>query len=223
MPFGAARIASYSENAGRLTKNILPAITLGTFHVQGPSIEYKEKCLSFQFVEQVLSRSPQSRTYEFKTASGKNSGGFWNSHSIPVNSHCSRQRLSGIIHLKYLMTAPTKKPAANQVDRRRRRHPRYRADFRLTATYLDGSHYRKLEGHCRDLSEAGIGILLAVEMNNGEVVGLNFAIPGNDLVWELRAVVRYRRGYHYGFEFLSLTNDQRETLKTYLTGLEPMD
>jgi len=121
------------------------------------------------------------------------------------------------------MPASTPKPAANQSARRRRRHPRYSADFRVTVSYLLENQYHNLEGHCRDLAEAGIGILLAAELNGGEVAAFNFLLPGSDLPWEVRAVVRYRRGYHYGFEFLSLTEQQRETLDSYLKGLEPID
>ena len=89
--------------------------------------------------------------------------------------------------------------------------------------YLLGNQYQKLEGHCRDLSEAGIGILLATEMNVGEVVGLSFSIPGSTVRWEVRAVVRYRRVYQYGFEFLSLTEEQQALLTNYLNGMEPID
>lgn len=56
-------------------------------------------------------------------------------------------------------------------------------------------------------------------MNSGEVVGLKFLVPGSDLPWDVRAVVRYRRGYQYGFEFLSLTSEQHEALKNYLETL----
>src|SRR5580692_9474682 len=97
---------------------------------------------------------------------------------------------------------------AKAIDRRRRRHPRYSVDFRVTVSCLLGNEYQKLEGHCRDLSEAGIGILLAVDLDAGEVAGLSFSLPGSDFPWEVRAVVRYRRGYHYGFEFLCVTNNQ---------------
>lgn len=122
------------------------------------------------------------------------------------------------------MSAPTPKPATtNQADRRRRRHARYRGDFRITVSHLLGSHYQKLEGHCSDLSEAGIGVLLAAELSGGEVAGLSFSLPGSGLPWEVRAVVRYRRGYHHGFEFLSLTGAQQDSLKSYLKGLEPVD
>jgi c-di-GMP-binding flagellar brake protein YcgR len=121
------------------------------------------------------------------------------------------------------MTAPTRKPVADPRDRRRRRHTRYRADFRVTASHFAADHYRKFEGQSNDLSEAGIGMLLPTDLNTGEVLGLSFSLPGSALAWELRAVVRYRRGYHYGFEFLSLTGEQREFLKTYLASLEPLD
>lgn len=112
----------------------------------------------------------------------------------------------------------------NRADRRRRRYPRYAADFRVTVSHLLGDKYQKLEGHCRDLSEAGIGILLPAELDNGEVTGLSFLLPGSAAApWEVRAVVRYRRLYQYGFEFLSLTGTQQETLKSYVKNLKQME
>jgi hypothetical protein len=121
------------------------------------------------------------------------------------------------------MAAPTPKPAKNQYDRRRRRYPRYCADFRVTVSYLLENQYQNLEGHCRDLSEAGVGILLAAEMNGGEVADLSFFLPGSGILWEVRGVVRYRRGYQYGFEFLSLTGEQQGALRGYVQGLKPAD
>lgn len=121
------------------------------------------------------------------------------------------------------MTAPTRKAISNQPERRRRRHPRYRTSFLVSTTYLTEATYAKLEGHCNDLSEAGIGILLAAEIKIGEVIGLNFCLPGSTDQWELRGVVRYRRGYHYGFEFLSVTAQQRESLRKYLAPLKQID
>jgi|SRR5271163_1186970 len=117
------------------------------------------------------------------------------------------------------MSASTPKPATRRSDRRRRRHARYRGDFRVKVSSLRENQYEKREGHCRDLSEAGIGILLAAELNVGDVVGLGFLLPGTELPWEVRVVVRYRRGYQYGFEFLSLAVEQRESLKGYLNHL----
>jgi hypothetical protein len=121
------------------------------------------------------------------------------------------------------MPASAPQTAANKIDRRRRRYPRYRDNFRVEVNYFQGDHYGKVEGHCRDLSEAGIGLLLAAELNCGEVAGLSFSLPGSPEPWELRTVVRYRHGYHFGFEFLSLAREQRDFLRNYLKGLKTVD
>jgi hypothetical protein len=121
------------------------------------------------------------------------------------------------------MPVSTPKPAASKIDRRPRRHPRYRGNFRVDVTYFQGDHYCKLQGHCRDLSEAGIGVLLAADLNCGEVAGLSFLLSGSTLPWEVRAVIRYRGGYHYGFEFLMLNCEQQDFLKNYLQALELID
>ncbi|MGA2391208.1 MAG: PilZ domain-containing protein [Candidatus Sulfotelmatobacter sp.] len=108
-------------------------------------------------------------------------------------------------------------------DRRRRRHSRYRSDFKVIVNHLAGDLFQKIEGRSKDMSEAGIGVLLAAELENGEVTALSFFLPGSVDPWEVRAVVRHRRGYHYGFEFLSLSDAQRSTVKSYLTGLDVID
>jgi hypothetical protein len=108
-------------------------------------------------------------------------------------------------------------------DRRRRRHSRYRSNFKVTVSHLSGDLFQKIEGRCKDLSEAGIGILLATELEDGEVTGLSFCLPGSADPWEVRAVVRHRRGYHYGFEFLALSDGQRSTLRSHFSGLNAVD
>jgi hypothetical protein len=120
------------------------------------------------------------------------------------------------------MPSSTPKPANSQAERRRRRHPRFRGNFSVTVTILLVNQYQKIEGYCSDLSEAGIGVLLAADLNVGEVVDLTFALPGS-IAWELRAVLRFRRGYHYGFEFLSLNVARQQSLEKYLASLQPID
>lgn len=89
-------------------------------------------------------------------------------------------------------------------------------------TFLSGNKHQQLEGRCKDLSEAGIGILVASELSVGEVVGLRFTV-GEMLPRELRAVLRHRRGYHYGFEFLSLTAEQQNSLREHVKSLTQID
>ena len=121
------------------------------------------------------------------------------------------------------MPSSNAKPAKQTPGRRRRRHPRYRDDFRVTLNHLLGNQYEKLEGRCRDLSIAGIGIILASELKSGEVVSLKFLVPGSSAPWDVRAVVRHRRGCQYGFEFLSLTEEHRVLLESYLKDKEIID
>jgi c-di-GMP-binding flagellar brake protein YcgR len=120
-----------------------------------------------------------------------------------------------------MSTQPGK--ARKQVsERRRRRFPRYRADFPVTLTLFSGNGHQSLQAHCRDISAAGIGILLAAELSLGEVAALSFCIPGLE-TWKVRAVLRYRRGYQYGFEFLSLSEEQGRALAEYFPRLERAD
>jgi c-di-GMP-binding flagellar brake protein YcgR len=88
---------------------------------------------------------------------------------------------------------------------------------------LSEGEHRRIDAHCRDLSTAGIGMLIAAELKLGEVARLNFTLPGSPQAWELRAVLRHRRGYHYGFEFLSIRAEDTEFLTAYLPKLERED
>jgi hypothetical protein len=107
--------------------------------------------------------------------------------------------------------------------RRLRRTPRYRSSFPVLVKLLAAGRYESLQAHCKDLSEAGIGVLLAAELASGEVVSLNFTLPGLPAPWEVRSVLRHRRGYHYGFEFFSLTSEQTGILKQLIDGWERAD
>jgi len=104
-----------------------------------------------------------------------------------------------------------------------RRYPRFRVDFPVEVTLFDEGAYRRHRAQCKDLSEAGIGLLIASQFELGEVASLSFTPPGTSQVWDLSAVLRHKRGYHYGFEFLSLLSEQKEILKLSLKGLDSAD
>lgn len=109
------------------------------------------------------------------------------------------------------------------LDHCRRRFPRYRAEFAVVVTLFSPTDRQRLDAYSRDISQAGIGMLIAAELALGEVVSLNFSLPKSSDSWEIRAVLRHRRGYHYGFEFLSASDEQKAALAGYLRGLEPAD
>lgn len=66
-------------------------------------------------------------------------------------------------------------------------------------------------------------MLLAAELSIGDVAGLSLCFSESASPLEVRAVVRYRHGYQYGFEFLSLTDEQKQTLTEFLLGREEED
>ncbi len=108
-------------------------------------------------------------------------------------------------------------------DRRPRLYPRYRCDFPVAVNMFSSDGHQELSAHGKDLSEGGIGVLVAAELGPGEVVSLAFSLPGTSEPWTVRAVLRYRRGYHYGFEFLSLLEPQIRALAAYLPQLQRAD
>jgi len=114
--------------------------------------------------------------------------------------------------------------AFNQIPhRRRRRTPRFRCEFPVALSVFSGDQHLRLQAHCRDLSEGGIGILVPADLTIGEVASLNFQLPGALQPWDVRAVLRHRRGYHYGLEFLSLSDRQGKILQDYFQDLERAD
>ena len=121
------------------------------------------------------------------------------------------------------MSTIPKKALKAALNRLRRRYPRYRCEFPVTVSLFAGEERQQLNAHCRDLSEAGIGVLIAAELTPGDVASLAFTLPGRSQSWEARAVLRHRRGFHYGFEFLSLSDQQIKLLQGYLSSLERSD
>jgi c-di-GMP-binding flagellar brake protein YcgR len=121
------------------------------------------------------------------------------------------------------MSAQPAKASNRVADRRQRRYPRFRSEFPVTVSLFSGREHENLNAHCRDLSQGGIGMLIAADLNVGEVASLAFSLPTLPQPWNLRAVLRCRRGYQYGFEFLALSAQQSQALADYFPTLERSD
>lgn len=91
-----------------------------------------------------------------------------------------------------------------------RRYRRFPIDARV-AVYRSGQS-RPYHGRSLGISEAGISALMALELEVNECVSLKFALPGSTHALEVRAVVRNRSGARYGFEFLTLSEQQRSAI-----------
>jgi hypothetical protein len=96
---------------------------------------------------------------------------------------------------------------------RTRRFPRHRFDARIQmSVFRDGAN-ASVWGRTSELGEDGVGATLSSELTVGEVVSMEFPIPVLPYFMKVRAIARYSEGLRCGFEFLIVTEDQRETLR----------
>jgi len=93
-----------------------------------------------------------------------------------------------------------------------RRFPRYALDVRLTVHVFRTGETISLWGRSGELGLDGIGGTLTGEIEPGEVVSMEVALPLAAGPLKIRAIVRYRMGLRHGFEFLALSEDQRESV-----------
>jgi c-di-GMP-binding flagellar brake protein YcgR len=121
------------------------------------------------------------------------------------------------------MSSVPGKAMKQAADRLRRQYGRYRCEFPVLVSMLSGEAHQQWNAHCRDVSETGIGVLVGADLILGEVASLKFSLPEISQSWDVRAILRHRRGYHYGFEFVSLSDRQSRMLKDYLQTLERTD
>ena len=68
-------------------------------------------------------------------------------------------------------------------------------------------------GRSTELGEDGIGGTLTGEVEPGEVVSMELSLPTAAYRMKFRALVRYRKGLHHGFEFLALSDQQRDAVR----------
>ena len=101
-------------------------------------------------------------------------------------------------------SAKTKKTIRNT-----RRYPRYAMDVRMSVQVFRAGAVSYFWGRSTEFGQDGIGGTLTGELEVGEVVSIEFALPTSPMPVRVRAIVRYQIGLHYGFEFLTLTVAQR--------------
>jgi hypothetical protein len=68
-------------------------------------------------------------------------------------------------------------------------------------------------GRTKDISESGLGAVVAGELDTGEPLQLEFYLPGKLNPVKLAAEVRYHQGFQYGFQFLDVSEQQRNMIR----------
>src|SRR5215813_5005270 len=99
-------------------------------------------------------------------------------------------------------------PALEQAQRRDfSRHP---LSVPLDVIALRSGVPENLPGRCTDLSEGGVGGMVAGELSAGQQVAVELRLPNVGVPVRARALVRYQGRLRCGFEFVGLPVEQRE-------------
>jgi PilZ domain len=107
--------------------------------------------------------------------------------------------------------APGNAPAARVAYTRR--FPRFVIDMRLQVKMFQAGEFRNCWGRSTEMGQDGIGATLTGSLEPGEIVTLEIPLPLSPYPIKVRAIVRYRQGLRYGFEFLTLNDGQRDTIQ----------
>ena len=71
-------------------------------------------------------------------------------------------------------------------------------------------------GRCTDLSEAGVGAIVAGELAAGQQVAVELRLPNVGVLIRARALVRYQSRLRCGLEFVGLQAEQREMIRYWV-------
>jgi len=108
-------------------------------------------------------------------------------------------------------TAPTAQQETHQ--RNFTRHP-MRAPVDLIA--LRRGIPDNLPGRCTDISEIGVGAIVAGEMTAGQQVAIELRLPGFGVPIHVRAQVRHQAQLRCGLEFVGLSAEQRQMIRYWI-------
>jgi c-di-GMP-binding flagellar brake protein YcgR len=89
-----------------------------------------------------------------------------------------------------------------------RTHSRYLLDIRIVVRAKE-----TLIGRTKDIAEGGLGATIPSNIDIGEIVELELQLPESPEPFKIKAEVRYRKGFQYGFKYVSITEQQREEIR----------
>ena len=105
---------------------------------------------------------------------------------------------------------PESPKAGKAVGSKARRYKRFGFDRRVVVLRNDATQ-TQLRGRCDTVSEGGIGVMLAGELDMGEAVNVELTLDSQSPLI-LAAEVRNRKGFHHGLAFKMVTAVQRKAL-----------
>jgi TonB family protein len=118
------------------------------------------------------------------------------------------------------MATPSLAPAPQAASRRL--VPRYPISVALDVIGLQSGIPNNLPGRCTDLSEAGLGAVVAGELIPGQPVAVELRLPNVGLPVRARAQVRYQDRLRCGLQFVGLPLEQREKIRYWASHITPI-
>lgn len=95
-----------------------------------------------------------------------------------------------------------------------RRWQRYRLNLPIRLIFSHDGTTKIMSGRGNDMSEGGVLVFAGMELKTGDEVAIEFTPPFSAGPVRARGVVRHRRGYNYGIEFIIDSKaDQEQTEK----------
>jgi len=89
-----------------------------------------------------------------------------------------------------------------------RAHSRYLLDLRIVVRAKE-----TFIGRTKDIAEGGMGATIPGNIDIGEIVELELQLPETSEPLKIKAEVRYRHGFQYGFKFMKITEQQKEMIR----------
>ncbi len=103
-----------------------------------------------------------------------------------------------------------------------RRFPRYRLNVPVRAVVEKTEKVVIVQGRGDELNEGGMSIFAGVEVPVGGHLAVEFTPPYSGTPIRVRCVVRDRRGYNYGVEFLLESDSDHERVADIRAALRGM-
>ena len=91
-----------------------------------------------------------------------------------------------------------------------RRWQRYRLNLPIRLIFVHDGGTKITAGRGNDMSEGGVLVFAGIELKTGDEVSIEFTPPFSAGPVRAKGVVRHRRGYNYGIEFLVENETDKE-------------
>ena len=114
-----------------------------------------------------------------------------------------------------LRTAPQPGTKSTQEKAVFRRWQRYRLSVPIRLIHVNEGISKIMSGRGNDMSEGGVLVFAGMELKTGDEVSIEFTPPFSAGPVRAKGVVRHRRGYNYGIEFVLESEADREQTEKF--------